>query len=327
MPASDIALPLPLTRLNPWYPGQFGVPGTSNKTGLRQTCEGAVFYVDPNAVGVNDLRDGTDTEAPLATVAAALALCEPYRGDTILVMASNAWQYNDPAEGRATAVNEAVTVTCPGVRIVGVCPSSSIGVPWTVPNAHDYAITVLATDVTIEGFVFTGALDMGGIYARWNGVAEWGDGLTVRHCFFDDPVETAINLEFAYYCDIHHNVFQDVQDYGVYSDPAKSASAFGYIHDNLFNDVGTTAIELDEGTHWDIHHNRFWNAAAAGGGAAPDCYINLDNGSNNLVSENVQACILPLAGVGDWDDCNSAGASDAWVHNMLLDGVAVTNPT
>jgi hypothetical protein len=196
-----------------------------------------------------------------------------------------------------------------------------------VPTAHDYAITVLATDVVIEGFAFTGLLDMGGIYARWNGLTEWGDGLTVRHCLFDDPCETAINLEFVYYADVHDNVFSHVQDYGVYADAAKSAPAYGYIYRNLFDDVGTTAIELDEASHMDVHHNRFYNHTAAGGGAAPNVFINLGNGSQNLVSENVQSCILPLAGVGDWDDCNSGGAADAWAGNVLLNGVNVTNPT
>ncbi|MCJ7555938.1 MAG: hypothetical protein MUP90_03365, partial [Gammaproteobacteria bacterium] len=85
MPSSNVRWPLPLNRLNPWYPGQMGVEGGWTETGLRQHCTGAIFYVDPNYPGVNDQRDGTDPTDPLATVAAALTKCQAYRGDTIAV--------------------------------------------------------------------------------------------------------------------------------------------------------------------------------------------------------------------------------------------------
>jgi hypothetical protein len=189
---------------------------------------------------------------------------------------------------------------------------------------------VLATDVVIEGFAFTGTLAMANaVYSRWvgPGSAEWGDGLTVRQCHFDSNVNIGINLEFVYYADVHHNVFSHVDNYGIYADPAKSAPGYGMVHDNVFDDVGTTAIELDEASHMAIHGNRFFNGTAAGGGAAPNCFINLAHGDDNLVTENWQSCILPLAGVGDWDNCNSASATDAWVGNHLMNGLAVTNPT
>ena len=79
MPATNVNWPTPLTRLNPWYPGQMGVPGTDNETGLRLNSTGAIFYVDPNYPGVSDLRDGTNPTNPLQTVEAALTKCEAYR--------------------------------------------------------------------------------------------------------------------------------------------------------------------------------------------------------------------------------------------------------
>ena len=74
MPSADVRWPSPLVRQKPWFPGQVGVPGTDHTRGLRSDVNGVIFYVDPNAVGVSDLRDGTDPEGPLQTVAKALTL-------------------------------------------------------------------------------------------------------------------------------------------------------------------------------------------------------------------------------------------------------------
>ena len=119
MPASDVRIPFPLTRLNPVYPGQVGgVPGVSTDTGLRTHPTGKVIYVDPNFPGVSDNRDGTDPTDPLQTVAAALTKCQPHRGDVILLAMNDSWMYASGAE-YATPIQEAVEVTVPGVRIVG----------------------------------------------------------------------------------------------------------------------------------------------------------------------------------------------------------------
>lgn len=327
MGSNNVVLPLPLTRLNPWFPGQFGVSGTSNKTGLRTTCEGAVFYVDPNAVGVSDRRDGTDADAPLATVAAALALCQPYRGDTILVMGNNAWQYNNPADGLPLAVNENVTVMVPGVRIVGYAPSGSIGVPWTVPSAASVALTVGAPDVLVEGFVFTGTNAMAAAISNlWDGITNFGDNLTCRHCTFDDNCTIGVNLSFSYYADIHSNEFLS-GGYGVYADPAASAVSLCRIHDNLFADPVTCAIYWLEGTNSEIDHNRIYVADAVAANLSTDRMITTASGANNFVHHNTMSCLLPAAANGDYDDCNSSAATDAWVHNYCLNGPSVTRPT
>lgn len=81
MPLQPVnADPRPLTRLNPWYPGQMGVPGAWTDTGVRTHPTGTVFYVDPNYPGASDQRDGTDPTDPLATIAAAVSKCEAYPG-------------------------------------------------------------------------------------------------------------------------------------------------------------------------------------------------------------------------------------------------------
>ena len=76
MPSADVRMRVPLVRFPTLFPGQMGVPGTDTERGLRTHTTGAVFYVDPNYSGVSDLRDGTDPEDPLRTVAAALTKCQ-----------------------------------------------------------------------------------------------------------------------------------------------------------------------------------------------------------------------------------------------------------
>jgi len=333
MPSANVAFPggpMPLTRLNPWYPGQFGVPGTDNETGLRMHCTGAVFWVDPNFPGVSDLRDGTNPTNPLETVGAAQALCQPYRGDTIAVMANNNWIYGDTSLGYATTITESVTVTVPGVKIVGVSPSSAIGVYWDPAAAGGTAITVQASDVLIEGFAFMGfGTNETAIHAEWNGDT-YGDIMTVRNCYFEggnQGLDNGITLDYSWYHDIHNNFFDECLVYGIYNAAADSDSAYLRIHHNQFHDIGTTAIMLPDGDRCEIYENSFYNVNAATGVAAPDAFIDTGSGagSRNFVHNNKLSCALG-AGAGGYDNTCSASGTDAWVQNFCLNGPTVGNP-
>src|SRR4030042_4317809 len=157
MPSSNVLWPVPLQRLTPWYPGQFGVPGTDSDRGLREDSNGKIVWVDPNHVDANDLRDGTNPDSPMRTVAAALTKCRPYAGDVVAVMFNACWTYSNLTLGRALPVIESVIVTTPGVRSVGVAPSSSLGVPWIPAGDNLTCITVRAMDVLVEGVCFWAA--------------------------------------------------------------------------------------------------------------------------------------------------------------------------
>lgn len=301
-----------------------GVPGTDSERGLRHSVEGTVFYVDPNYTDTSDQRDGTNPTAPLTTVATALTKCEAYRGDIIYVMANNAWDYGNVADGRATAINEAVTVDVPGVRIVGVTPSGRLGVPWTVPTDGGVAITVDAIDVLIEGFCFMGRGEgETAILSTWDGDDQYGENLTVRHCFFDEDLDIGIELAYSWYPDIHDNVFEDIESYGIFSDTESIVQA--RIMRNHFHDCVDAAISIADARECLIAENWIFNSVAQGGAAATDTMIDLAGGSENIVCHNVMSCDLG-AGAGAYDDCNEATATDAWIHNFLMDGVTTGNP-
>ena len=325
---SNVNWPVPLIRLNPWYPGQFGVPGTDNETGLRTDSHGAIFYVDPNAVGVSDGRDGTNPNDPLETVGAALTKCQPYRGDVIAVMANNSWQYGDPSDLRATAIAESVTVTVPGVRIVGVA-SGGQGVYWSPAAALGTCITVHAIDVTIEGFFFTGGAFGGtAISSVWDGITTFGENLTVRHCVFDDTIDTGVQLEYSWYCDIHDCLFQGCDAYGVYTAAAGSGTAYTRIHNNSFIDCATAAIALLGGADDNfIYGNRIYNGNAQAAGVATNEGINTTGGARNMVTGNWFSCLLTVPAAGDIDDLCTGSATDAWTGNYCTNGLLVTTPT
>lgn len=319
---------MPLQRLNPWYPGQTGVPGAWTETGLRMHCTGAIFYVDPNHVDTNDQRDGTDPTSPLTTVATALTKCQAYRGDVIAVMANDAWQYGGVSDYN-TVISESITVDVPGVRIVGVSQSSSLGVYWQPATVGGTCITVEAIDVCIEGFCFLGRTGGVGIHAVWTTDGE-GDNVTIRHCMFDENLTSGITLDESWYCDVHHNYFDAPASYGIYTNPATMTTpAYGRIHHNYFYDCGTSAISLEDADRCHIYENSIYNndAATNDAGTTANCLIDLNSGSRNQVHHNTLSCILPAAVAWDYDATCTAGAGDAWMQNYCRNGPSTTNPT
>ena len=329
MGSANVNWPTPLTRLNPVYPGQMGVHGAWTETGLRLHHSGAIFWVDPNCTYAEDAQDGTDPTHPLETVERAIRLCQPYRGDVIAVMANNAWIYHNAADGYLTPINEQVTIDVPGVRLVGVCPSGSLGVPWLVPEGTGIAITITAMDVVIEGFAFVGVFEgtsNSAIVSAWNGSTVYGENLTVRHCFFDWEIDLGIGLSFNYFTQIHDNWFCEQDEYAIWADPAGDPCNALRIYNNLFWTPGTTACCLTRTTYSQIFNNWFYDAQLATPAAKANCFINLTGGSNNLVHQNVLGCPLP-GPVNDYDNACTGGTRDMWVQNFCSNGPTTTNPT
>lgn len=329
MPATNVPWFAPLTRLKPWYPGQMGVPGTDSERGLRLDTGGVIFWVDPNHPDTGDLKDGTDPESPLRTVAAALLKCEPYRGDVIAVMSNNSWHYGTTTLGNALPISENVIINVPGVRIVGVSQSSSTGVVWIPATDGGTCITVTAIDVSIEGFLFTEGIRNGcnGIAAIWNGITAWGDNLTVRNCVFDNTVDIAISLDYVWYANIHDNVFWECADTGIQVVAPGSGAAYLLVSNNNFHDCVNHAMDLNNTDDSHIFHNSIYNTSAQAAAVATDRGITTANGAHNQVYDNWFSCLLPVPANGDWNDFNTASATDAWVGNHCMNGLAVTNPT
>ena len=93
----------PLTKLEPFYPGQWGVIGSDDPLGLRTNPQGLVYYVDGSHGNANDDNDGTDPNHPLATIQEAItknnatidwSATPPYKGFNWIVIAPGQYDEN-----------------------------------------------------------------------------------------------------------------------------------------------------------------------------------------------------------------------------------------
>jgi len=294
-------------------PGQFGVSGAWTDTGLRLDTNGTVFYVDPNAVGVSDLRDGTDPTEPLQTVATALLRCEAYKNDVIVVASNSAWEHGNTAVGRATPVREEVTVSVPGVRIVGLAPSSSQGVVWEPVTASGTMITVNAMDCFHDDTASLG--NATAITAAWD-APPYGDNLTVRNCFFGEDLDYGITLDFSYYVDIHNCYFDNIQVAAIHSLDVAGDPDYARIHDNQFLDC-TAAIDLEDSGACAIYRNLIYGSAVG-----TNNFIDLTGGANNIVADNWLACTI-----AQYNTTCSDATSGAWINNHCTNGDPAAPPT
>jgi len=340
MPGANVNWPTPLTRLTPWYPGQAGgVPGVDSETGLRLNTEGCVFYVDPNHPDPHDQRDGTNPDSPLATVGAAIAKCEAYRGDVIAVMHNGMWTYGDMTANHITPIQETVTIDVPGVRLVGVSPST-LGVPWIPTANNDTLITVTALDVIIEGFNFwDGGLYTGvtGIAVAWDSPTLFGENLTVRHNYFYD-IAYGVTLDYAWNCYIEDCQFYNmgvaaIHNPSVYGEPDYLVIQGCIFRDNAadinlpdtdevliegcrFMDV-TVAIAMTSGDN-----NQIVGNVIQGDGTGTNNMINLTGGANNVVTDNTLSCTI-----AQYDTVCSDATSGSWGFNHCANGDTTAAPT
>jgi len=319
--SEKVIWPIPLERVSPFYPGQMGVPGSSARIGLQTTVGGAVFYVDPNYGSSSDDSDGTDPLAPLESVQAAHDKAS--QGDTIAVMHNNAWQYGNVANGRILPISEEVTITTPGLRIVGINPAGVNGVVWTPKSNSGWCITNLALDTLIEGFLFTSDgvhTTPNAIRSTWILNSAYGDNLTVRNCVFEGAINIAIEMDYSWYVHIYQNRFWS-NTYGLYANPAYAHLNSLDVHDNLFYE-NDKAMNLVGCSYSYFYRNQIYNHDARMGINATDDGIDLMNGLANLVSDNTFSCLLARM-----NNFCTAGATDSWVNNHAMDGLVVLNPT
>ena len=315
MPSANVRWPVPLTRQNPFYPGQMGVPGTDTETGLRLNTTGTIFYVDPRYPGASDARDGTNPTDPLLTVATALTKCQAHRGDVIAVMASGHWQYGTATDQAQTDISEEVVVDVPGVRIVGVSPSGALGVYWQPIQNDGVCITINALDVLVEGFCFWNEDFTGGtgVHIDWDGTDTFGDNAIVRHCHFDEDLDYGISFNYAYYCQVHDNSFSGIGIAAIHNYSTDGDPDYSVFARNWFIDCAA-AINLPTTSRCQISNN--W---ISGSPAVADSYITTNGGGLNLVSCNALVSTLAQYVGGN---CNSA-ATDGWVQNFCVDGPSV----
>lgn len=93
----------PQLKAPPWFGGQIGVTGSDTSLGFRTAPQGNVYYVDGSHGNALDANDGTNPDAPKATIQSAItasnatidwAATPPYVGQNFIVIAPGVYAEN-----------------------------------------------------------------------------------------------------------------------------------------------------------------------------------------------------------------------------------------
>ena len=305
--------------------GVWGVGFTSRGARAIGT-DGRIFSVQPNHALATDLGNtGEDPFCPFATVAAALALCEPNRGDVILVGGNDGWQYGGGSPW-GLPITESVTCNVEGVRIIGVS-ADPLGVPWTPAANAGTALTITALGVEVAGFLFMGRVGTEtGISCVWDGLTTFADNPHIHHCSFDENLLNGILLEYVWNGHFH-DLDMLAPDYGFYCAPLGSGFDWNRIERVDFRGCVLGAINATGGCSYNIVRDCLvYNADALAGAAATNEGFDFTGGINNVVENCSFTCLLPVPANGDFSDLNSAAATDCWLFCHCTDGNNVANP-
>jgi len=224
----------PLTRVVELYPGQFGVPGSDVRRGVRMAPRGVVLYVDGGHPLATDSADGTDPEAPLLTIQGAVDRLVSW-GDPNSIIAVMPGVYTEsvtipvaappncmlvglgynqfwPSVVAAAAATDAITLSARGwtmakLRVTGGTASAGI-------RLYEYADPgYQGAETLIEEVFFDGAWS-----ALYGLEFEGAPGMvTVKNCRFSEHnntgntayavCETATPRQNAYECEFINNWF------------------------------------------------------------------------------------------------------------------------
>jgi parallel beta-helix repeat protein len=301
--------------------GQSQVLGFGYDTAIDSHMYGApggrIYYVDPNNAQATDGGNtGQDPTVPLATIAAAIVLCRPYAGDTIVVGANDLWQYS--AHVRPLPILEEVVIppTKGGIHIVGMA-TNPLACSWSPTTIGGVALTIHAMDVLVEGFTFSSALANGiGILIEWDAPTDYGESATIRNCVFDSSLDYGVQLDYCWYNQIYNNYFEGVNVAAIFNLSVKGDPDFTHIHNNAFFGNALT-ISLPTTDACFIYANRIYAAAAGANNM-----IDLTGWALNTVADNYLSCTI-----AQYDTTCSDATSGAWLFNHCSDGSPVAPPT
>ena len=301
----------PLIRLNPWYPGQFGVPGSGNTKGLRMHPDAITLYVDSGATDASDNNDGTDPESPKATVQSAInsSILTPH--SDILVSGEVAEDVVTP--DYATGPNY--------VTLMGQGPSR-YAISWPGSDADTISLDVRCLGWRITNFKFMGKTGAAAVELRHtdSGANDIAIRTIIDNCYFDGLTTglTGLASHGAYDVWVINNTFQ------LWNNVANTAAGMrvgttplaipyrNHIIGNLFDDS-------DNGMIWPSNGSRFMGNQTKPVGYAysmTDVFqtsLVANPGDDNLVVGNYFGGDYSIAGG------YRGGAADEWFGNASPD--------
>jgi hypothetical protein len=216
-----------------------------------------------------------------------------------------------------------IPFTKPGIALIGVSRGSE-GCYWQPTGSAGWCIQVQALDVVIDGFCFWKAIGTAnGVLCDWDSTAtpkKYGENTIICNNTFTDDCDTAIQMEYTWYCDVFNNRFQQNNIYGIATSVSGSGISYVRIYDNWFNDCAI-AMYLNNCDNGLIRSNHIYNQTAQSSGTCTNMGINTALGSYNLVEDNYFSCTR-----GQMDLFCSGAITDAWISNFCTDGTLLTTP-
>lgn len=308
---------LPQVRLQPWYPGQMGVPGSDVPRGLRERSAGIVLYVDGSHPNATAAADGTDPENPITTITLAMAKLVAFHAEAS-IQAENSVIVIAP--GTYTEVVAVAGSGYPDFCTILGGGNGKYPVIWTC--AAGDCLSIDKYGWLIDGIHFQPSSTGAGVkLTRVTGAG--AEGTVIQDCFFNGGWGTGlygVELNGApANVTIQNNRFAEFDA----ASPAITVTATGTADPYQVHILGNTFQECveyitSEAGGWNasiIAGNQF--AEATGDLAATTAYIELGNGSlgYNTVTQNVLGGTYTVAG----GYASEAGALDNWVGNIAAD--------
>ena len=315
---------LPLIRLNPWYPGQFGVHGSDVPRGMRWAPRALTMFVDPDSNDNSDAHDGTNPEAPMATIQGAITKLIAHQaaqgtslaGSTIVCAGA---AYTESAIVPAPYPTGAATVEY--VRLLGASVNSHQPTWAGAAGGTTPCLTIRAEGGVVDGCEFNCPDTSSGV--RLEEVPGAGTLIaayktTIRNCVFDGIFSGQYGIEFwgaPHRVAVLNNWFLEMDSFCIYvTDTTHSLPYQCAIVGNRFSDsqnyIGSLANMRGFQSSL-IKDNVFEEGIVL----VPTTYLDLRNagGQGNVVTGNRFGGVYSQAG-GYY---SSAAAADAlWVGNV-----------
>lgn len=224
-------------RLNPWYPGQMGVPDSESELGLHMEPvtafgSGNVYYV--NGYTGDDTNDGFTPDTPFLTFARAVSKCTAHNHDYIIVL-----RY--PSAG-ATGETFPIVLSVETMHVIGANVAGSDPTCWVAAAADTAVFTITAGTVELAGFDIRGGATHGCIE---NVSTVWR--AHIHHNTFgrQGAGQDGVRMTGAVDCPhwlIEHNIFgNNLTRSGVY---IVHNSTRSQISNNLFHGCAGVAIHV-----------------------------------------------------------------------------------
>jgi len=291
----------------PFYPPMHGVPGSSQRKGMRQVSGATVYYVDADHADADDNNKGWSPEFPLATIQAAVDKVST--GDWIMVMSIT-------GDGESVITPD-YTEGANYVRLIGVPNGSRYSPSWESDDASASCLDLRGIGWHVSGFRFlapTGAacIELRHTDSNANDIAI---RTVIEGNYFDGQTTGLYGIE-SHGC---YDVWIVDNWFSLFNNAANTATALvttttplaipyrNHIINNQF-------MDCDNLIHYDTNGSRFQGNVLQQNGYAYAAVIIFDisAGDDNIVTQNI------IEGDYSQPACHG-GAADFWFQNISDD--------